>query len=220
MTYLYAFELFSEFSILPAAVAGLGRLRSILPRDRPFVYDVWAASLSEIVAYILARTIRNNIVCLNIFELIDALLIIQIFHNWGCLRNRKAAFRILQFCFLALWVKFNHSKELLFTDTPMFHLVVSIVHVLMGIDCINSFLVNERLDLRRNGRFIAAMSLVTSSSYQAIQDTITWIQPPFSYSFYDHLYDITAFIMIFVNVAAFYAIKRLPAREPFVLLAA
>ena len=203
--------------ILPATIAGLLRIRSILPADKPLIVILVLGSLNEILMIILAKTIKNNIPCAVIYELFDAYFLSRIFFNWGCLYHRKAVFRFIQLGLLSVWLWEHHSFASFFVSSSIFAVLYSCVLVLMGIDCINRFIVTERHNLLRNGRFLIAMAVVVSSSYEAVQELVFWIYPEPTASFYEQFWGIMEIIMVFVNIAFLFGIVRLPKRERFTL---
>src|SRR5688572_2083001 len=79
----YTLAVLFSFSIAIAALIGLVRFEKISPVYYPFLFCTWLALLNEIINYILARATGNNIININIYVLLEAILITWQFKKWG-----------------------------------------------------------------------------------------------------------------------------------------
>ena len=79
----YHTTLIFSLSILIASLIGWVRFRKIDPAYYPFLYCLWIGSLNEIINYILAANHQTNALNNNIYALLESLLLLWLFKNWG-----------------------------------------------------------------------------------------------------------------------------------------
>src|SRR5688572_2358422 len=100
----YTLVVIFSFSIAIAAIIGLVRFKQISPVYYPFLFCIWLAFLNEILNYILARTIGNNIINNNIYALLEAILITWQFKKWGLFYRSNQMYAVILGLYISGWL--------------------------------------------------------------------------------------------------------------------
>jgi hypothetical protein len=163
----------SIFIIVPAVI-GLIRFRKISEAYYPFIYCIWAGFLNEMTGIISIKLIRTNVVNLNIYILVEFLLITWQFKKWnlfgrklywpGALSGGMIIFWCIESFFISKMKGFN----------SYFIIVYSASITFMSISMINRLIVTERRSLLKNPIFIICIAFVLYYTLNVLSESF-WV---------------------------------------------
>src|SRR5438874_10225650 len=119
-----------SLSILIASVIGWVRFKRIDPAYYPFLYCLWIGSLNEIINYILAANHQTNALNNNIYALLESLLLLWLFKNWGNFDRAPRLFIALLILFPAVWIIDNFFISTVTRFTFYYRIFYSFILVL------------------------------------------------------------------------------------------
>ena len=95
------------YSISIAAAIGLIRFRKIIPAYQPIIFIIWLALINHTLSLIMVKLFKSNAVNANVYVLLEAILYLWLFRNWGLLKKRNYLFPTLIFAVVAVWLADN-----------------------------------------------------------------------------------------------------------------
>jgi hypothetical protein len=217
MGYSHLFFVIISYSILPGAVIGWIRYSRIPSGDRPFLYLLWIALLTEIISEITTAVFKNTNVDSNIYVLIEAMLYCWLFFNWGNFRRNKIFLYVVLTLLIVIWVDDNLINHSLRHINSFFRIASSFVLVFLAIDQVNKLITNEHEQLFRNYRFLISLGMIIFFTYRAYVEVFYWKDLHVSLLFYRNIYNIMIFVNLLVNLMFALAVLWIPTRQRFTL---
>ena len=205
----------SALIIIPAII-GWARLHKISSAFLPFLILTWVGAANELLSIILVLGLKQyNIVNTNIYQLIEATLLLWQFKRWRLFSNNKF-FTGLLILFLAAFSLENLISSKLYLDfNSYFRIFYSFIIVLLSIHMMNHILMKERGVLLKNPIFITCCVFIISFTYQVL------IEAFWTYGVSDiyrtKLQNIFVFVNLLCNIIYTLAIIWMPKRQAFSL---
>ena len=165
-TYLIIFLLGQ--SILFPLVTGLVRYRRISRTYRPFFLLIVIGCFTEIISYIVVKIFRNNMPVVNIYYLIEWLIIAWQFHVWGFLRQKRRIFFGLLLFSVLFWATENLLFQGIMHVKPYFLFFYFFLTVMLSINEINFMITHQSRSLFRDPRFLICIGLIIYFLYMII----------------------------------------------------
>jgi hypothetical protein len=216
--WLYYFNKFiGGYTILFSVIIGIIRYHKILKEYRPFIYFLIVALFNEILSQFLTRIIGSNSINANIYILVEFLLILLLFSNWGFHTRKSVFYRIVGLVVLFVWILDNIVLHPLTQFNSIYRIVYSLVLIFLSIDEMNFIIVSERKNIIKNARFIICSAFIFYFSYKALLEAFFLVQPAFSNNFYYYLLVISAIINLLANLMYILAALWIPTRRRFLL---
>ena len=211
------FFVLSEFILFPVIV-GLVRWRRIDKSYRPFFILLCIGAINEVVSFILIKKFHlYNYVPMNMYILVEWIMLAWQFHVWGFLKQKRRLFEILLILSCLPWVAENFVFSTLSSFSPYFRFLYFFLVVLLSINQINFMITHDNRRLFRNPRFLICIGFVF---YFVFMTLYFWA---YQVSLYNTSKMSTTFVymMAYVNALtnSIYAIAFLlvPARVKFTL---
>lgn len=154
-------------SILLPIIAGLIRFRRIDRSYRPFLLLLLIGFIVEIISFSLIRLKTSNDIALNIYKLIEWVLIAWQFHIWGLLRQKKKLFYALMIVTILFWA----TECIIFgmyNFSPYFLFFYSFLIVLLSINKINFMITHEMRNLFSNPKFLICIGFIIYFIYMIV----------------------------------------------------
>jgi hypothetical protein len=127
---------------------------------RPFAYLMMIAALTEIVNTCLAVWIRTNTYSQNGYLLIEGILIMFLFKNWGLFKNAERFFWGFLTFFTCFHLIYYFGFGLINTWYSHFAIFHAFALVIMTINFLNKLISNPEGNLLRDPRFIICMGFL------------------------------------------------------------
>ncbi len=121
-----------SYLIFLAAIIGAIRFKRILKSFRPFIFFVWTASLNEIVSTLCIAFVKTNMVNVNIYVLIEYLLILLLFIKWDYFKRKRIFYNTLLIIGCIVWISDNLVFHSLDANNSFFEIFYSIVLVYLS----------------------------------------------------------------------------------------
>jgi hypothetical protein len=204
-------------SILLPIIAGLVRYRRIDKSYQPFFILLLIGLLTEIVSFMIIRQHKHNGFVVNIYILVEWIMIAWQFHVWGFLKQKSRIFWLLVFLVSLLWVAENFVFGRITDFSPYFRFFYFFLIVLLSTNKINFMITHDNRSLIRNPKFLICIGFLI---YFIFMTLYYWA---YQVSMYDKLQMSSTFIFLMVWINALtnsiYAMAFLliPARVQFTL---
>ena len=214
---IYLF-LLSETILLPLII-GLVRLRRLKRSSyQPlFTLIVLGAFWEVLNLYLIRVRSVQNVVTLNIFFLLEWLLIAWQFRTWGLLRGRNSLFYVIVAIPCLVWVIECLVLRQIFYLAPYYHVLYCFLIVIFSVNIINFMITHDYRNLFKNPTFLSCIAFIIYFIY--------WIV--FNWAYQTSLKgatETTSFIiMIFgyinalTNIIFAIALLRIPPPQKFTL---
>ncbi len=213
----YFTKVVGGYSVLLAVLISIVKFNKILKDYRPFVYFLVFAFLNEILSQYLSKVIGSNSINSNIYILIEFLLLLSLFKNWGYHTRKNAFYITIGVVVAVVWILDNLIFHPLTKFNSTYRIVYSFVLIFLSIDEINFIIVSERKNVIKNARFLICSAFIFYFSYKALLETFFLIEAPFSIDFYRSLLVILTFINLLANLIYTLAALWIPTKQKFLL---
>ena len=215
MSFYYVAVILGYSIVIPATI-GLIRLPVINRMYQPFIIYCVLDLLNHTLSAVLIERYHSNTINSNIFVLIEVVLFLFLFRNWGAFEKRIIAFYILLFLLSGVWIFDNLIWHKLNTVNSLFRIVYSFLLVFLSIGQMNKLISTERKNLFYNASFMICTGVVIYYTYKAIVEVFFLIQLKGSASFYSNIFKILQFANAFMILIFAWAILWIPKRPKFI----
>ena len=204
--------------ILIPSVVGWARFHKISSAFLPFLLLTWIGAVNEVTTFTLVFGFHQyNIVNTNLYQLIEALLILWQFKRWHLFINEKG-FQAIFASFVGAFLLENILVSKIYLGfNSYFHIYYSFIIVLLSINMINQVLMKERGSLLYNSTFIISSVFVVLFTYTLLVETFWAYGLKMSADFRISLNHIFYVINFLCNVIFTLAIVWMPKRQAFIL---
>ena len=205
------------FNSVFAAVPGLIRFRKVDPAYQPFIIIVCLGFINHSLSVILSYYLRSSMVNGNIFVLIESLLYVWQFHQWGLFKEKKKKAFIIAAMLLAVWLADNLVVHSIREFNSGFRIFSSFIMVFLAIDQVTSLVTNAKVNLLRNAIFIICSGMLIYFSYKIFIEVFFLVELRPSLKLVDPIYAILIGINFFVNFLFAWAILWIPKKKASML---
>lgn len=214
---LINFLYIGDFSVCVALAIAVKRYRYILKAYRPFVFFLAAGLIFGCINIYLAQAIGTNAISGNIYVLIEFILLIWLFRNWGVFKRKDRFYKALLFIGIGIWMLDNFVLNSITNNNSIYRIAYSLFLIFVSINETNAIIVSERKSLFSNPRFIICIAIIIFFSYKAMLEAFILIDLKISNRFYWYLFLIFAFINLFANILFALAALWIPTKQRFTL---
>lgn len=207
----YQVLLFSA-SVLIAALIGWLRFNRLRPAWLPFLFCITLASANEMLSYILnSRGIHTNLNN-NIYVLVESLLIVWQFKNWGLFSNNTRAFLSLFVLMVLLWIIDTFIVSGPFAISFYFRIICSFIIVLMSIHINNELIVTQKGKLLKSSVFLTCTGFIIYFTYKILVETFWLYGANIGRGFLINVYLLLTWINLIVNLIYALALLWIPKK--------
>ena len=207
-----------SFSIAIGAITGLVRFKKTDQAFLPFILFLWSGLINETISTILiyhrhATTINNNI-----YVLISSLLLVWLFKNWKVfsMQNQKWLY-VLASLFVLVWGWEIFIYSSIKTVASYFRVVYSFVIVLLSIQMINKFLLENKTQLLRNPVFLICLSFIIFFTNKILIEIFWLYGINSSNEFAVQVFRIMTYVNLAVNLVYALAVLWIPRKRESLL---
>lgn len=203
--------------IIVPALIGLIRFKKINEVYHPFIYFIWIGAFNEIFGLIMMYTIKSNIVNLNIYILVESLLLLWQFTRWGLFNKNSLWLKLIIVIAMIFWVTENFIISNITKYDSFFCIFNSTINTFMSISIINRLIATERRSLWKNPVFIICATFIIYYSMSILSE-VFWIYGlTQNVAFSNNVYAITI-ITNFISIILYtLAIIWMPIKQRFSL---
>ncbi len=206
-----------SLTICIPALIGLIRFSRISEVYYPFIIYVWIGALNEILGAILVFTKNSNIINLNIYLLIESLLLLWQFTRWRLLNYKSFWSILLLFALLIFWVSENLIFFSITRYASYFTICYATLFTFLSIGNINRLIVTERKSLFRNPQFIICAAFILYFTLVILSE-IFWIYGLTLGTVFSNYVNYISSIINFISIILYtLAIIWMPIKHRFTL---
>ncbi|MES2332974.1 MAG: hypothetical protein V4539_25420 [Bacteroidota bacterium] len=203
------------YANLIAMTIGLVRFKKILKPFRLFVIFLVAGAVNDALSTFTIIYWHTNAANGNIYILIEAIILLFIFYNWGSFGKR--ILYLLLSLFVLVWVAENLVFGSLLKINSFFRLFYSLAVVILSIDQINVTMMHERKNLFRNAKFIICFLFAFYYTFKAVYEVFYVVPMKMSDRFDQNLFLILVFVNLFTNLGYALATLWMPTKQKLTL---
>lgn len=194
-------------------ISGLVRAREIWQTYWPFVLVLTAAVLAEICNYITIEIWRNNTAVINIYSLVESLLIIAQFYYWRLYSRTRRWYPWFGLACIVIWIIDNLITGNMVTSVgAVFRISAGFILVILSINEINYLLIHDSRNLLRNARFLICTSWLIYFLYQILLEGSIYIHHMKQNTTAVKIIELSMYINIVVNIVYGIAIWFIPKK--------
>lgn len=182
----YLNYLISGFIIIPLII-GLSKFKRMEIIYRPYIFYLLIAALELIFSLISNELFGTNITVVNIYYLIESLILLRLYQKWGVLSFKKQL--VLSGIFFFIWVTEKSLKPITFVNS-VFLIIYSLTMVVISIENINRIHIFNNERIRKNSKFLVSLTLVFYFTLNAAFEIFLLNPPKFSFDFQSKILDI------------------------------
>lgn len=186
------------------ALIGLLRIKKMNPIFYPFICFIWVGFLNEIVSNYSIALYGTNTFNINIYCLLEALLILYQFKIWGAIKS--VAFKLIALLIIIFWILGNLITGLLLEFDSLFIIFYCFILVIISIIQINKILIEEKRGLIKNPVFLITIGFTLYLAYSLIIEIIYKFSYRSDVKLSARVYELLLFINLFNNILYSYAI--------------
>jgi hypothetical protein len=207
----------SVFSVGIVAIIAVVRYKKVLKAYRPFLYFAMFAFLNEIISETSIKFFGTNTVNYNIYTLVESVLVLWQFRNWGLQQAKKKLYVIIGVLLVGLWIVEYLVIHSLHEVSSIYLICYYFILIFLSIDQLNYVLITERKDVLKNSRFLISAIFLISYTYQAILEVFFYIDLKASQAFYHYVVFIFIIVNLFMNLLLALAALWIPTKQRFTL---
>jgi hypothetical protein len=152
--------LISQFILLPI-IAGLVRLNRIGRTYRPFFILLVIGFITEVISFVMIKGYhQHNAIPSNIYILVEWIMIVWQFHEWGLMKKKERLFYALVTLVCLIWVVENLVLGEITEFSPYFRISYYFLIVVLSINNINFMITHDNRSLLRNARFLICIGFL------------------------------------------------------------
>lgn len=165
---MYTASIILGYTNLIAAVIGLRRFRLVHCAYHPFIYFIWAGVLFDSLSYLSNAGMGNNTVVMNMYGLVESILLIWMFTAWDVAGSRKRVYLVLAMATLLVWCMDNLVVHSLTRFNALFKIYYSFVVIYMALHEINRSLLESRIGEWKNAKMLICLAALLYFTYKAL----------------------------------------------------
>jgi len=217
MKYFFLF-LLSQSILLPI-IAGLVRLRRIDKSYQPFLLLLVIGLTVEILSFVIIVNFKgsSNAIPINIYTLIEWLLLAWQFYVWGLLRQKKQVFYAILTTGVLIWIIVNIVFGKINEFSPYFHFFYYFVVVLFSVNEINFMITHYNRNLFRNPKFLICIGFIIYFVYMIVYYWAVEISASGHQEISQHIQFFMGYVNALANIIYAIAFLLIPKPQRFTL---
>jgi hypothetical protein len=204
-----------SFSIIFPVILGLIRFRIIDVEYRPFLICLFIGLTNEVLSFALSEYRIPNFININCYYLIEAVLFMTFFNNWGTLKQPY-------YTPLLLFVIISWSLETLLLSkmqnfNSYFLILYSLILAILSLMTLSKLISRERKNLLRNAEFIICVAFLIYYTITILSEVFRMYGLTVNRTFRLNIIYISLFTNLFANLLFTIAIAWMPTKRKFSL---
>ena len=201
--------------IVIPAIVGIIRFKKVNKIYYPVILLLCLGVVNECVSRYCAYRFRTNAINLNIFSLIDSLLVVYQFHKWKLFGNGKKIIAFLAGLLIVSWAADNIFFESIRDSDSYFNIFYSFLIVMISIALLNRLLTFTNTSLFKNAEFIICITFIILYTYGTLTE-ISWkFSAGFSDTFKFGIQAIYIWVNLLCNILFAYAILCMHRKQRY-----
>ena len=207
----------SSFSAFLPAIAAIFFYRRTPKGYFPLFLMFWIGVFNEMLSHYLNQAIKSSAVNGNIYVLIEGLLLLWLFKNWGRLNNKYINLPVLAALFLITWGIDNFILNSVFQINSLYRCVYAFTIVFLALDQINFIVATHRKSILKESTFLLSVGFVMYFFYKVLIESFYLFDFGVSKILIINLYKIMQIVNLVCNIIFTIAILWIKKRQTFTL---
>lgn len=208
---------FSSFSIAIAFVISVVRYKKTDPQFHPFIWKIWCGMANETIGASLVLLGFTNVWLMNIFILIEALLLCELFKRWQLFNSHSRLYPVLMSLILVGWVVELLIHGSIHPAFSVFIICSSFFVVFTAIQGINTVLFKEPTHILENPVFLLSIGFVMFFTMAILLEMFWFYGLAKSRLFRIRVYQIFMYVNLITNFTYAYALLWIPLKRRYLL---
>jgi hypothetical protein len=202
-----------SLTVLFPFIVGLIRSRQISRLYRPFLFLIIAAVIADVTGRITIELIRSNYLVINIYSIIECLLIIAQFYYWRYHSRTKRWYPYFAVLCLGIWI----WENLIFRNPNqdvgnIFRISEAFILIILSVNEINYLLINDNKNLLKSARFLICAGFLIYFIYQILLEGAIYISTKQQSGITSKIIQVSSYINALVNIIYGIAMWYIPKR--------
>jgi hypothetical protein len=215
---LFEIAVLLGFSIVIALVIGIVRFKKLPAVYYPFMFVVGLGFGNHLLNLIMVYYFRSNAVNGNIYVLLETLLYLWLFANWGLFKKKNTVPLIITVVLITGWFLDNLVLHSLQTPNAGFRILSSLILVILSVEQIVQLLPRVKGNILHNAVFIICTGLLLHFSFKACIEVFFLIQKDVPITLHVTIYSVLIYVNCFVNLLFAWAMICIPKKQQYLLL--
>lgn len=212
MNYLTGFLL--SLTVLFPLIVGIVRFSKVDESFHPFLLLLLMAFTSEVISFFCKIALKETPeITINLYSLIECMILLFQFHKWGFLKTRRALFYSLTAFFGLLWITENILLNNIVQFTLFFNACYSFVLVLLSINQINQIIIQGTQQLFKNAKFLLCLGFIIYFLYELIYDAAYFVSVDNDVAAASKIINMFNYMNAFVNLIYGVAVLLMPKKK-------
>ena len=208
----YSIVMIMSYSILPAALAGIIKLRQVDADYHPILLLLLLGLANEILSSLLIYNGYSNAVNTNIFLLLEVLLILWQFKCWGLYDEYVYLIKYIGLALVLCWFFVFWKNGNLFLFLPLFRYVASALIVIMSMLMIIKLTITYNGKLLRCSMFLFCTSFCIYFSTAVLVEVFLQMKAEISGEFKDAVFKSGSIVNVICNLIYLIAVLWMPKK--------
>ncbi len=210
----YSWITLMSYTIMPAAIAGIILYRKIIPSYYPIIYLLWIGLVNECISTVLISHRHSNSFNNNIYALLESLLLLWQFKNWGLLKRN--GFVLLMLAILILWPWENLWLKQIFVFGHFFRMGYALMILVLSMLLLVKTGLKSMGHFRRDAKVVFCSGFVIYYSVNLLIEILLYYGMVDSKELSDLIFQAASFINAFVNLIYLMAVLWIPKKPLFI----
>lgn len=206
-----------SLSIYIAGILAIIRFKKINKIYYPFLICIWLGCLSELLNSLLAEKNLNSYTNINIYILLETLLILFFFKNLGLFQFQKKLFYIIVGGLIAGWTCEIIIFKQINTIAIYFTIYSSLIIVLLSVSILNKLIVSSRKTFITNPVFLLCIAFIIYFTYQVMVYAFWIYAPQTDMNLLVKIFSILIYINLLTNLIYALAVLWMHKKQEFTL---
>lgn len=208
---------FSSYSLTIPFVISILRYKKIDDRFDPFVWMIWLGMTIEISGTLLLKFGYTNTWLINIYVLIEALLLCELFKRWQLFNAHSRLYPVLMSLIIVGWVVELLIHGSIYPAFSIFIICSSFFVVFTAIQGINTVLFKEPTHILENPVFLLSIGFVMFFTMAILLEMFWFYGLAKSRLFRIRVYQIFMYVNLITNFTYAYALLWIPLKRRYLL---
>lgn len=198
------------------ALLGWLRFKQLSRDFLPFLILLTLAFFNELLSILIINKGYNNAVNVNIFSLLEILLLLWQFKCWGLWANTPRVFKtwisLAVVCWLAEWYILQSGYVFFSVTIIVYAFFLTILAI--QIFCIRLYTTTQTL--YKDAIFVISIGLMIYFTYGVIMETLWLFKLSYDEKIYSYAMGILSVVNLFTNILYAFAILWIPVRREYI----
>lgn len=204
-------------TVLPAALVGIVKWRSIDPTYQPIVLYWALIAINESIRFYSISIGLYSMLGYNVYVLLSVYFYLWQFYNWGLFGRRLDWCIGIAAAMSCVWIidHFIRPGTSIHMRQPYFRLIWAFVLTVLAVSQINQLIVTEKKTLISNPQFLICLAVAGYYTYRVLLDTFTL--QGMSTVFLNKLSNFNRYLLQLMYLLFLFAAICIPKKKRFIL---